>query len=463
MRITALRIKDFKRITDLEIDADRALIILGGRNGAGKTTALDAIACALVGAKAIPDEPIRRGADRGEVEVTLDGVTVKRTFTRAPDGKIGGTLTIKTADGMRPTSPQSWLDSKLGDLACDPLAFMAADPAKQAERLRKIAGVDTSALDNRRKAVFDERTDIGRDGKRDGAILDAMPHYPDAPAAYVTAATVEPVILAASDVLAELDAATATERIAADADRAYTSAAARHSAADRDLGERTARVAELRQMLDLAERAEANARTAMIAAGAIADDAQKAAQDAAGAVVDAAPIRARLAALEGENTAARAEAMARNAEARKAAEEVNAQIRANEARAKALAGVTTLRATYVAKTADLDAIDKERTALIAAAKFPVEGLGFGADGGVTFNGYPLSQASGAERIRVSMGIALAANPTIRVVLIRDASLMDEESMALVVKLAEEADAQVWLERVGTSDAGAVVITDGAVS
>ena len=129
---------------------------------------------------------------------------------------------------------------------------------------------------------------------------------------------------------------------------------------------------------------------------------------------------------------------------------------AEAALAKSVRQVRNLMAT----TAEIEAIDAEKAAMLAAATFPVDGLGFGADGGVTFQGVPLAQASGAERIRVSMAVALAANPEIRVVLIRDASLLDEDSMAAVVAMAEAADAQVWLERVGTADPGAVVIVDG---
>jgi hypothetical protein len=40
--------------------------------------------------------------------------------------------------------------------------------------------------------------------------------------------------------------------------------------------------------------------------------------------------------------------------------------------------------------------------------------------------------------------------------------LDEDNMAIVAEMAEAAGAQVWLERVGTGDAGAVIIEDGEV-
>lgn len=462
MRIAALSVSNFKRLSALDIEADRGLIILGGKNGAGKSSALDAITAALTGAGAIPDEPVKRGESKGEVVVTLDsGIVVKRTFTRREDGTFGGGLTITTADGMSPGKPQAWLDQRIGDLSCDPLAFLTAKPEVQAERLRKIAGVDTSMLDAKKRAAFEARTEIGRIGKIEVGALESMPAYLDAPAEMVEAATVTPSLVSASDIVAELAAADATAQARRDADRLVDDLT---GVAGRKIAERdrlTAEAETLRRKIAEVEAAallaaEEGARSTAAAANA-ADAALKI------AVTDRAPITARLADVERVNAEAVANANAANATARREAEAVTAKVRANEARAKQAEKVAAGRAAYAAKTAELATLDAERTAMLAAATFPVAGLGFGADGGVTLNDLPLSQASGAEKMRVSMGIALAANPTVRVVLIRDASLLDEESMVLVCKLAEESDAQVWLERVGSGDAGVVVITDGGVA
>lgn len=492
MRITSLSIKNFKRALDIRIDADRGIIVLGGKNGAGKSTVLDAITAALMGAKAIPADPIRHGAESGEVTVELEGFTVRRTFTRNAAGEIGGTLTIRTADGMKPASPQKWLDSKIGDLSCDPLAFMSATPEKQAERLRKITGIDVSTLDAKRKAAYDARAELGRDGKREAAALELMPVYPDAPEApvepvYVQAALIEPVLVEAEQVsaaalLPEIAAAEATERAAEVASRAVAEAQRRSNAAGQAIVAAEGKIARIKAELLEAESllAEEVRRAHLAAESVVAEIA--AAETARAAVIPSAPLKARIATIEAENKAARDRATEANAAERRRVAEVNAEAQraarvanqiaragADEANNKFIAmnrrktkedEVAALRADYAKKTAEIDAIDAEKAALLAGAKFPVDGLGFGADGGVTFQGVSLAQASGAERIRVSMAIALAANPEIRVVLIRDASLLDEDSMAAVVDMAEAANAQVWLERVGTADPGAVVITDG---
>jgi hypothetical protein len=49
-----------------------------------------------------------------------------------------------------------------------------------------------------------------------------------------------------------------------------------------------------------------------------------------------------------------------------------------------------------------------------------------------------------------------------VLLIRDGSLLDDDSMKVIAVMAAEAKAQVWIERVEEDDATAVIIEDGNV-
>ena len=143
------------------------------------------------------------------------------------------------------------------------------------------------------------------------------------------------------------------------------------------------------------------------------------------------------------------------------AESTNAKVRANAAHVAAKARAKALADEYAAKTAAIDAIDAERTKRIADAKMPIDGLSFSEDGAVTFRGVPMSQASQAEAIRVSMAIGLAMSPELKIVLIRDGSLLDADSRTLVADIAAANGAQVWMEIVG-KEAGAVEIEDGAL-
>jgi hypothetical protein len=82
---------------------------------------------------------------------------------------------------------------------------------------------------------------------------------------------------------------------------------------------------------------------------------------------------------------------------------------------------------------------------------------------VTLNGFPLGQASQAEQIRVSVAIGAALNSRVRIMLVRDGSLLDEKSMKLLEELAAQYDLQVWLERVSGDDEVGILIEDGMVA
>jgi len=107
-------------------------------------------------------------------------------------------------------------------------------------------------------------------------------------------------------------------------------------------------------------------------------------------------------------------------------------------------------------------VDADKARAIERANLPVPGLGFG-DGEVLFGGVPFEQASQAEKIRVSVAIAMAANPSLKVLCIRDGSLLDRDSLRLLTEIVEQNDYQLWLEKVGDEDAATgIVIEDGTV-
>jgi hypothetical protein len=110
----------------------------------------------------------------------------------------------------------------------------------------------------------------------------------------------------------------------------------------------------------------------------------------------------------------------------------------------------------------MDERTKTKTAAIAAAKMPIEGLAL-EGGRVLFKGIPLDQASSAEQLRVSTAIAMSSNPELRVIRIKDGSLLDPDGMTMLKGMAKENDFQIWIERVADSDPIAIVIEDGNVA
>ncbi|MHB8361309.1 MAG: AAA family ATPase [Thermoplasmataceae archaeon] len=416
-KLKKVEAKSFKRLREVVIDCAETVITISGANANGKSSVLDAIAAALGGERLCPAEPVRRGEKSALARVTLDdGLVAERRWEVGKDGKTRTKLEVRSPDGRVLPSPQGVLDKLIGRLSFDPEAFARAEPKKQLDMLRAVTGVNLAELDTRRADLFAERTEVNREVKAaESAVLDLA----------TLPTPSEPVEV--SELLAEQRTALAAHE-------------ERRSASRRAAEVRSAAEQLSKQIDDLKERLlQAETDYKRISAAADAADAELL---MAAEPPDLAAIEQRILAAQttNEECAARQRKLDERTAKQRLFEQVSAQ-------AKKL-------------TAQLDAIDAEKAKLLAAAKFPVPDLGFGAEG-VTYRGLPFDQASSAEKIRVSMAMGLALNPELRVVQIRNASLLDEESLVIVQQLAEEADAQVLLEVVGKR--GGVVIQDGEVA
>jgi myosin heavy subunit len=143
------------------------------------------------------------------------------------------------------------------------------------------------------------------------------------------------------------------------------------------------------------------------------------------------------------------------------AETINKKVYANKERSQILRKLRKKRGEYKKLTSPIEDIDKAKSDALASASFPVSDLSFD-ENGVLFNGLPFDQASSAEQLRVSVAIGLAMNPELKVLLIRDGSLLDRENLHMIASLAAEANAQVWIERVGEGDEVSIIIEDGMI-
>lgn len=396
MKIIELRAQNVKRLRAVDITPDGTLQVIGGRNAQGKSSVLDAIWLALGGGKASKETPlpIRDGEEKASVRLDLGELVVTRTWTQK-----GTSLRVENAEGAQYKSPQGMLDELLSGLSFDPLAFTRLSAREQKEALLDLVdlGIDLDALESEKKAAYDQRTEIGRQGKAIGDVTvdEALP----------TEET------SASEIIA-------TIRSAGDS----------NAIRERLRGRSEACAADVERL----EKELQAARVAFDEALAKEADAPK--------FVDVAPLQEQLATVE----------------------ETNAAIRANnEARAKA-SEKERLAAEWKRLSGVLDALDAEKAKALKAAKFPVEGLSFD-ESGVLYNGVPLSQASSAEQIRVSVAMGMALNPKLRVLMIKDGSLLDDDSMQALREQVEQGGYQLWIERVGNADQGAVIIEDGEVA
>ena len=143
------------------------------------------------------------------------------------------------------------------------------------------------------------------------------------------------------------------------------------------------------------------------------------------------------------------------------ARQINALIGDREARDRLVKEAATHEFEAESYDSAIEKREQQKRDAIAAAKLPVEGLDF-TDDGLLYKGHPFEQASMAVRLKVGVALAMASNPRLRVLRIRDGSLLDEKSMATITEMAEANDFQVWVELVDTSGRVGFVVEDGTV-
>src|SRR3990170_4767078 len=118
MKILKLTAENVKKLRAVEITPTGELVEITGRNGAGKSSVLDAIWWALAGTKHIQAVPIRKGATKARIRLDLGELIVERRFTPAGAAPAGG-----EGGGARPTSPPRGPPAVLGGPPLAPLAF----------------------------------------------------------------------------------------------------------------------------------------------------------------------------------------------------------------------------------------------------------------------------------------------------------------------------------------------------
>lgn len=434
-RITAVSVENFKRLKSIEISppADASIILIGGKNAAGKSSLLDALTAALGGGKSLPAEPIHRGAKEAEIVVEFDdgALVATRKIT-----KKGTSLEVRDRDGAV-RSPQAMLDKLVGARFLDPLQFQALPAKEQRAQLMKLIpeAERIADLEKKRERAFDRRTEIGRDLTKAEGELARLPEVEVGTPIDVAKLTDE------RTQLAELQRAGDGLHNAAKLATSAVNVAARET-------ERIERAIEdLERQLDAERRALEAARRDHTAAIAADKEAQRKVADVVAQWTALAPRRAALDAQ-----------LAQAGEHNRAVYAAEAQVKR---RAEAKEAVDKLAADSKACTEAIKTIEQRKADLLAAAKLPVEGLAV-TDDGVTLHGVPFAQASAAERLRVSLALAIAASPQLDDIWVRDAALLDEDSLEAVAKQAAAAGKRVWLERVGTRDPGVIVIADGQV-
>lgn len=442
-RIAAVEFTNYKNLRRVSFEpaADSYAVLICGKNGAGKSSMVDAFTALFGGAKAVATDPVRHGEKESALYAKLegdDGSTLTLDRTIAPDGKTQ--LEVRDAEGAI-RRPQEMLDKLVAARALDPLSFMRLSPKDQRAQLMKLipdaARIDE--LDAKRVRAFDRRREIGQDLTKAKGELARLAEVPVGELVDVAALTAEQRAFSEQQRSGEAAGALVDrlERDTVVANDRLGGVLTQIEDLKRALAQLEGRVPELEAELKLKRGAADTARANLETAGVKWKETQ--------------PRRDEL-------DAALATANERN----QAVFEARAQ---NKRRVEAAAAVAKLDADYETCSTTIGTIDARKAGILGAAKLPVEGLEIAEDG-IKLAGVPFAQASASEQLRVALALAIAGSPGLNDVWIRDGALLDDESLERVVKHVASAGKRLWIEIVGerkVDDAAVLLIQDGQVA
>lgn len=435
LNLIGLRLYDYGRIEAIELSFDPAggVFAVQGQNGAGKSTVLDGLESLIAGRKAPrKDEPVRLGQDSARVVADFGDIVVTRTWKRnAATGKTATSIKVTNPEGVQVASADEIMGRLYSSFAVDPAAFAAADAREQIDALVQLLGFDPAPIDARIEEAKARRIVIGRDRDRLKGVLDSTPVVPNS---------------------------TPDEEVSASGTVAERDELAREI---NDYAQRGEQVRRLREETipareDNVQRAEA----AVIAAQRSLHEAEEAVQRIRDEAQHLANTVDRMGVLMEEKVNRHTElgVMLDNLDA------TNAAVRTKRQRAEAKAAHEAAAAAYKEQTDAIAAAEREKADAFAAAndRLPIAGVAI-ENGNVTLNGVPVSQISTGEADELGFAVAVASNPTLRAVIVRNGSNLDASRISRIDALAREHGLTTLVELVGDSAPfPGVVIVDGMV-
>lgn len=386
-----------------EFDLNDNLVLIGGENGNGKSSFQDGVEMLFTGPLRRVKRPIHAGADACRMKGVIGDAETKeplyeiRRFKEGEDGWGFKIVRPGTNEKIPGLNQEAFLKDILGPIT-DPTEIPRMDPKDLRAYLIDVCGLH---LDEAEKAIADAKEivkDMEREKERLRAKFSDLPEHPDAPAEELTY----------GDLRTKLNAAIEHNRSLANLQSQKDRAEDAILAATSEIEDLENRLAAAKQRLHESTQA-ANEAGNKIKSFEPADE------------------QAILAQIEG-------------------IEDTNKKVRDNIAKAAARKEAQECETKIGEAVAQWEAAKKAKNEALASAAFPIEGLGFSEeDGFVTFQGQPFAQASDAEKIRVSVALALARRGALPLLFVRNASLLDGKSLRLLADEAAKFGAQVLAE------------------
>ncbi len=407
IKINKLEIENVKRVKAVKIEpTQNGLTVIGGKNGQGKTSVLDAIAWVLGGEKYRPSDPQREGSviPPNLHMVMSNGLVIDRK---------GKNSTLSVIDPTGHKAGQQILNEFVEQLSLDLPKFMQSTNKEKANILLQIIGVGKQLVELERQETekYNQRLAIGQIADQKKKFAKEQPYYPDAPKEPVSALE---LIRQQQDILAK-NCENQRKR-----DNAYRIQAQRNALAEK--------VNALRDELERYTKQLEQADNDMTIAFKTSED------------------------LHDESTA-ELEANIANIET------INRKVRSNLDKDKAEEDANQYEAEYNRLTGEINSVRQAKFDLLNKADLPLPGLSV-IDGELTYNSKKWDCMSGSEQLKVSTAIVRKLNPKCGFVLLDKLEQMDIETLKEFGEWLEQEGLQAIATRVSTGSECSIIIEDG---
>lgn len=407
MKINKLEIENVKRVKAVKISpTQNGLTVIGGRNGQGKTSVLDAIAWALGGDKFKPSQAAREGSvTPPSLKIVMqNGLIVERT---------GKNSTLKVTDPKGEKGGQRLLDEFVEKLALDLPKFLESSDKEKASVLLHVIGVDSklAELEKSENELYQERLAIGRIADQKEKFAKEQPYYTEAPDDLVSPA----------DLIKEQQEILARNGQREQWKRQYDQLLAERMHIDELIEETTRKLHELTEKAALLDKQ--------------VKDAAKSPNE-----------------LKKESTAELEESIAN-------IDEINRKVRANLDKEKAEADAANYRKQYQELDIRLNEVRQQKIDLLRSADLPLPGLTV-VEGELVYRGQRWDNMSSSEQLRVATAIIRKINPECGFVLLDKLEQMDLETLNEFGAWLETEGLQAIATRVSTGEECSIIIEDG---
>lgn len=446
LKFLRLELENFKNIDKKIVDIGGQSIIVMGKNGAGKSSLIQALMSPL-DTKELPSAPIKKGEERAMISVVIGGVvngenkqyTVDMYFS--PKNQ-SGRVVVTDQHGNNVKSPATFLKSQIGNVSFDVMKWLNDTKAKKLETLKALTGC-AKQIDIINKEIK-EKGDTKKAKKDRAEEIEAVMKNHDY--------TQEQINLYSKPMPTE----------------ALQNELMQVSANQKIWDDFKMKVDGLKNNMSLSYQQASN----------IQSEVQRKQQQIAQLQQEVAQHTEQLQIMEqnanelGGKIQQGEQWLAGNE--RPSSEEIVVKMNDAAAHNEHFARISTLaekqremlEAKQEAGTLDVDIkkLESQRSVLISKSQLPIPGLSF-TDEEIMLNGIPLEegQINTAGLFDVGVQVAMALNPGLKTIFLHDGSLFDKENLKVIVDKIESKGYQAVIEVVAENDDVEVRFTEAELN